>query len=104
MIDLKTEKGNTEIREISGNATELIADCIMIVGLVSRAMKKYNLKHAGALEDMLKDGCFAARALESRKGTRPATTQISKKELTEGLLALQKFMEKHAKGGSDVIN
>ena len=105
MIDIKTEKGNTEIREISGTAPELITDCVIIIGIVSRTMEKHNLKHAGALKDMLKDGYFAEKALLPCEGKHPeTTTQISKKAVTEGLFALQKLMEKVAKGENYVAD
>ena len=106
MIDIKTEKGNTEIREISGTAAELITDCVIIIGIVSRTMEKHNLKHAGALKDMLKDGYFAEKALLSCEEKHPETTTlISHKALTtEGLFDLQKFMEKVAKGKNYVAD
>lgn len=105
MIDIKTEKGNTEIMEISGTAPELITDCVIIIGVVSRTMEKHNIKHAGALKDMLKDGYFAEKALLQCEGKRPeTTTQISQKAVTEGLFALQKLMEKVAKGENYVAD
>ena len=81
MIDIKTEKGNTEIREISGTVPELITDCVIIIGIVSRTMEKHNIKHAGALKDMLKDGYFAEKALLSCEGnTRKQQRRLAKKQ------------------------
>ena len=105
MIDIKTEKGNTEIREISGTVPELIADCVIIIGIVSRTMEKHNLKHAGALKDMLKDGYFCREGAAVMRRKTPGNNNADKpKAVTEGLFALQKLMEKVAKGENYVAD
>lgn len=100
MIDVRTEKGNTEIKVIHGTVTELITDCTIIIRIIYRTMKKKNPKCAAAFKDVLQSGFFAERVLDESI----YSTQEPDKEITEGLFALQKLMTETAKGGDHVAD